>query len=177
MATRACVLHAGAAMWLSRQVQYALCGIFDLAYNGAGEPVHVRRIGERQRIPAAFLEQIFQRLRRAGLVAGKRGPGGGFVLTRPPSEIRLREVVEAIEGPIVGVGWPFGRESARSEASVPGGPDEASGPAVYRPDFLWDELAERFASVLDEIRVADVCREAVRRSVARDLPTRFDYEI
>lgn len=158
-------------MWLSRQVQYALCGIFDLAYNGAGEPVHVRRVGERQRIPKAFLEQIFQRLRRAGLVAGKRGPGGGFVLTRPPSEIRLREVVEAIDGPIVGVGLP--------DALPAGAPGDAgsAGAASHRPDFLWDELAGRFAGVLDEIRVADVCREAVRRAVVRDLPTRFDYEI
>lgn len=158
-------------MRLSRQVQYALCGIFDLAYNGAGEPVHVRRIGERQRIPRAFLEQIFQRLRRAGLVTGKRGPGGGFLLTRPPSEISLREVVEAIEGPIVGEGLPDGPEG------VEGGVAGEAGGAVHRPDFLWDELAERFAGLLDEICVADVCREAVRRSVVRDLPSRFDYEI
>jgi Rrf2 family protein len=158
-------------MRLSRQVQYALCGIFDLAYNGAGEPVHVRRIGERQRIPRAFLEQIFQRLRRAGLVTGKRGPGGGFLLTRPPSQISLRDVVEAIEGPIVGEGlpdWPEGEAGA--DAAGGGG-------AGHRPDFLWDDLADRFAGLLGEIRVADVCREAVRRSVARDLPTRFDYEI
>ena len=155
---------------LSRQVQYALCGIFDLAYNGAGEPVHVRRIGERQRIPRAFLEQIFQRLRRAGLVTGKRGPGGGFLLTRPPSQISLREVVEAIEGPIVGEALA---RLAREASGGAGG----DGGAVHRPDFLWDDLADRFAGLLGEIRVADVCREAVRRSVARDLPTRFDYEI
>lgn len=166
-------------MWLSRQVQYALCGIFDLAYNGAGEPVHVRRVGERQRIPKAFLEQIFQRLRRAGLVAGKRGPGGGFVLTRPPSEIRLREVVEAIDGPIVGVGLPDGLPDGPPNGK-PGGAaagGDSAGGVSHRPDFLWDELAGRFAGVLDEIRVADVCREAVRRAVVRDLPTRFDYEI
>ncbi|MFO0687671.1 MAG: Rrf2 family transcriptional regulator [Myxococcota bacterium] len=174
MATRGCVLHAAGAMRLSRQVQYALCGIFDLAYNGAGEPVHVRRIGERQRIPHAFLEQIFQRLRRAGLVTGKRGPGGGFLLTRPPSQISLRDVVEAIEGPIVGEGIPDPPGPADPAA---GDSAAEAGGALHRPDFLWDELAERFAGVLGEIRVADVCREAVRRSVARDLPTRFDYEI
>lgn len=156
-------------MRLSRQVQYALCGIFDLAYNGAGEPVHVRRVGERQQIPHAFLEQIFQRLRRAGLVRGKRGPGGGFLLTRPPSEISLREVVEAIEGPLVGGGG-----AGRSGEDALGAPRE---PSPHRPEFLWDELAGRFAAVLGEIRVADVCREAVRRSVVRDLPTRFDFEI
>jgi Rrf2 family iron-sulfur cluster assembly transcriptional regulator len=152
---------------LSRQVQYALCGIFDLAYNGAGEPVHVRRIGERQRIPHRFLEQIFQRLRKAGLVTGKRGPGGGFLLTRPPSQISLREVVEAVDGPIVGEAPP----------DVPGDASGAGQAATFRPDFLWDDLAMRMAGVLAEIRVADVCREAVRRSVVRDLESRFDYEI
>ncbi|MEZ4279273.1 MAG: Rrf2 family transcriptional regulator [Myxococcota bacterium] len=169
MATRGRVLHP-AAVHLSRRVQYALYGIFDLAYNGAGEPVHVRRIGERQRIPHRFLEQIFQRLRKAGLVTGKRGPGGGFVLTRPPGEIRLREVVEAVDGPIVGTPPPD-----REVAGAAGAPDPAAG--AHRPDFLWDELAERMAGVLDEIRIADVCREAVRRSVVRDLESRFDYEI
>jgi Rrf2 family iron-sulfur cluster assembly transcriptional regulator len=152
---------------LSRQVQYALCGIFDLAYNGAGEPVHVRRIGERQRIPHRFLEQIFQRLRKAGLVTGKRGPGGGFRLTRPPSQISLREVVEAVDGPIVGEAPPDAIGDAAGAGQA----------ATFRPDFLWDELATRMAGVLAEIRVADVCREAVRRSVVRDLESRFDYEI
>jgi Rrf2 family protein len=169
LATRGCVLHP-APVRLSRQVQYALCGIFDLAYNGAGEPVHVRRIGERQRIPHRFLEQIFQRLRRAGLVSGKRGPGGGFVLTRPPSEISLREVVEAVDGPIVGEAPPEA-ESGGEVAAI------GWAGASYRPDFLWDDLAARMAGVLGEIRVADVCREAVRRSVVRDLESRFDYEI
>lgn len=151
-------------MQLSRRVQYALYGMFDLAYNGAGEPVHVRRIGERQRIPEAFLEQIFQHLRRAGLVAGKRGPGGGFVLARPAAEISLREVIEALEGPI--------RAAAPPERE----PDEEGGGA-HRPDFLFEDLARRYAGLLSEIRLSDVCREAVRRSVVRDLPARFDYEI
>ena len=64
-------------MRLSRRARYALCAIFDLAYNGAGEPVRVQKIGERQAISYRFLEQIFQDLRRAELVAGRRGPGGG----------------------------------------------------------------------------------------------------
>ena len=58
-------------MRLSLQAQYAVCGVFDLAYNGGDEPVQVRVIGERQRIPSRYLEQIFQRLRRAKLVAGQ----------------------------------------------------------------------------------------------------------
>ena len=84
-------------MRLSLQVHYAICGIFDLAYNGQGELVQVRVIGERQGIPTRYLEQIFQRLRKADLIIGKRGPGGGYTLARPPAKITLCEVVEAVE--------------------------------------------------------------------------------
>ena len=150
------------AMRLSRQVQYALCGIFDLAYNGAGGPVRVQTIGMRQRIPHRFLEQIFQRLRKAGLVSGKRGPGGGYVLTRLPENISLREVVEAIEGPFA---------TADSE-------DADGWPASnHRPDFLWDDLSERMADMLSGIAISDVCREAALRSIVRELPDGLDYQI
>jgi Rrf2 family protein len=152
----------GHSMRLSRQVQYALCGIFDLAYNGAAGPVRVEVIGQRHRIPHRFLEQIFQRLRKAELVVGKRGPGGGYVLTRRPEEINLREVVEAIEGPLV-------MHSATSEGDWP--------PTNYRPDFLWETLAQRTAEMLSGIVVADICREAARRSIERDLPAGLDYQI
>ena len=67
-------------MRLSLQVRYAICGVFDLAYHAGDAPVQIRVIGERQAIPPRYLEQIFQRLRRARLVTSKRGPGGGYTL-------------------------------------------------------------------------------------------------
>src|SRR5215475_16210480 len=84
----------------SLQVQYAICGVFDLAYNGHGEPVQIRVISERQGIPARYLEQIFGRLRRNDIVTSKRGPGGGYTLARTANSITLREVLEAVEGPL-----------------------------------------------------------------------------
>jgi Rrf2 family protein len=149
-------------MHFSRRVQYALCGIFDLAYNGAGEPVRVQLIGQRQGIPHRFLEQIFQRLRKADLVTGKRGPGGGYVLTRSPEQISLLEVIEAVDG----------RLDERRTDELEKWPE-----SKHRPDFLWEDLGRRMADVLSEIVVADVCREAVRRSLARELPDGLDYQI
>lgn len=139
-------------MRFSIQAQYAICGLFDLAFNGQGAPVAVQAIGERQAIPARYLEQIFQRLRRAELVTGKRGPGGGYVLARPPTEITLRDVVEAVEGSAER--W-FALES------------EGSPPAPYRPAFLWPRLAAGFAGVLGAITLEDLCRDATRASVLR----------
>jgi Rrf2 family iron-sulfur cluster assembly transcriptional regulator len=141
---------------LALQVRYAICGVFDLAYNGQGEPVRIRQIAERQAIPARYLEQIFQRLRRAGLVTSKRGPGGGYLLARAPGEISLREVVEAVEGSL-----------ARGLAAGP-----ARGPArtPYRPDFLWPALAEGLAGLLGRITLESLCRDAARASVERAAP-------
>ena len=137
-------------MRLSLQAQYAVCGVFDLAYNGGDEPVQVRVIGDRQRIPSRYLEQIFQRLRRARIVQGKRGPGGGYTLARPPSEITLRDVIEAVEGPL-------DRLVAR----------DLSGDAPARPGFLWNQLADTVGSALSGIDFGTLCREASSRAIPR----------
>jgi Rrf2 family protein len=140
-------------MRLSHQVQYAICGVFDLAYNGHGEPVQIRVISERQAIPGRYLEQIFQRLRRAGLVTSKRGPGGGYTLSRSPARISLREVVEAVEGPVA--------DALRMK------PAPARKNPAYRPEFLWAQLADRFGGVLDETSLESLCSAAARANVER----------
>jgi Rrf2 family protein len=139
---------------LPRKAQYAICGVFDLAYNGQGEAVQIRAISARQAIPARYLEQIFQRLRRAGLVRSKRGPGGGYRLARAPEEISLREVVEAVEGPLRAGSAAGGRRAA----------------SAYRPDFFWPALAAGFAELLDATNLESLCREAARASVERAAP-------
>jgi Rrf2 family protein len=140
-------------MRLSQQAQYAICGMFDLAYNGESGPVQVRVIGERQRIPARYLEQIFQRLRRAGLVRGKRGPGGGYVLTREPAAITLADIVEAVEGPIA--------------ESLSEGPPPRDRKPGHRPNFLWPELGQRLEAALAGVSLAEVCRQAAAGAVRR----------
>jgi Rrf2 family transcriptional regulator, iron-sulfur cluster assembly transcription factor len=146
-------------MRFSQQAQYAICGMFDLAYNGESVPVQVRVIGERQRIPARYLEQIFQRLRRAELVRGKRGPGGGYVLTRPPAEITLRQIIEAVEGPLAD--------------GLAGGPPPRDRRPAHRPNFLWTELCERIEAALGEISLEQVCHRAAGAAVRRaDADTR-----
>lgn len=137
----------------SLQVQYAICGVFDLAYNAQGEPVQVRVISERQGMPTRYLEQIFQRLRRAGLVVSKRGPGGGYTLARPPAEIDLRQILEAVEGPLT-------LAAGHEEGGPP--PD-----GTHRPDFLWSGLSERLSEVLEETTLESLCRDAAAAHVPR----------
>jgi Rrf2 family protein len=150
-------------MRLSLQVQYAICGVFDLAYNGQGEPIQVRVVGDRQGIPARYLEQIFQRLRRAHLLRGKRGPGGGYLLARPASEITLRDIVEAVEGPL--------------DTVLGAGPPPRSRPIPCRPGFLWGALASRLGEALGETTLESVCREAARGGVERAHADSHSYVI
>jgi len=149
-------------MRFSHQVQYAICGVFDLAYNGDGSPVQVRVIGARQGIPMRYLEQIFQRLRKARLVSGKRGPGGGYVLVRPAAEISIRDIVEAVEGPLA--------EIAESSGTAPGA-------THHRPDFVWRQLADGFSGLLGEISIESLCREAARSGVIRSNAETLTYQI
>ena len=138
-------------MRFSLQVQYAICGVFDLAYNGHGEPVQIRVISERQGVPARYLEQIFGRLRRSEIVASKRGPGGGYTLARTAGTITLREVLEAVEGPL-----------DESFAMNDGG-----APNSHRPGFLWPALAARIGNALDATTIEHLCIEAARAEVPR----------
>lgn len=86
-------------MKISYRGDYALKTILDLAFH-YGELVHIEEIAERQDIPLKFLEQILLTLKNGGFVRSKRGPGGGYILTRPPAEITIGEVIRFIEGPI-----------------------------------------------------------------------------
>ena len=69
-------------MKLSNKGRYAVRALFDIAFYNDGRPTQVKDIAERQNIPPRFLEQIFQDLKRGGIVGSKRGPQGGYSLTR-----------------------------------------------------------------------------------------------
>jgi Rrf2 family iron-sulfur cluster assembly transcriptional regulator len=85
---------------LSSKGRYAVRALFDIAFYNEGRPTQVKDIADRQNIPPRFLEQIFQELKRAGIVGSKRGPQGGYLLAQGADAIRLGDVVRALEGPI-----------------------------------------------------------------------------
>jgi len=87
-------------MEISRRTDYGVRVILDLANLQDGERASTQEIAERQRIPAPFLAKIVSQLSTSGLLETYRGAGGGVVLARPPSEINLLDVIEALDGPI-----------------------------------------------------------------------------
>lgn len=144
-------------MRATQQLKYAIYGIFDLAYHAGDRPVPLQEIGARQGIPPRYLEQIFQRLRRAGLVRSKRGPGGGYLLALPPEDLRLADIVRAVQG---------------SWLVVASGDDSKDSPS-----FVWDLLRASVRQALAERSIADLCREAAKRGVARADAEPAMYEI
>lgn len=84
-------------MELNTKGRYAVMALADLAKHGDGSAVPLSAIADRQQLSLAYLEQIFQRLRRAGLVESARGRTGGYVLARPAAAIRVSEIMSAVE--------------------------------------------------------------------------------
>jgi Rrf2 family protein len=87
-------------MEISRRTDYGVRVILDLATMAENERASTQEIAARQNIPSPFLAKIISQLSLAGLVATYRGAGGGVALARPPAEISLLQVIEALEGPI-----------------------------------------------------------------------------
>lgn len=78
--------------------RYAVRAMLDLALHTGDSPVLIKDISEREDISKLYLKQILVPLRVAGLIRTVRGPNGGFILARPPSEIKLIEIVQSVEG-------------------------------------------------------------------------------
>jgi Rrf2 family transcriptional regulator, iron-sulfur cluster assembly transcription factor len=87
-------------MKMSTKGRYAVMAMIDIGQNGTERPVSLNEIADRQDISQEYLEQLFGRLRRAGLVASTRGPGGGYQLARPSAEIALSDVILAADEPL-----------------------------------------------------------------------------
>ena len=88
-------------MELTRKGEYAIRGIIYLAQQPPGKMALISEIAAAAGVPQTFLAKIFQSFSKLGFVNSYRGTGGGFTLARPASRITLRQVVEAVEGPIL----------------------------------------------------------------------------
>lgn len=145
-------------MRLSTRGRYAVMAMVELAAREARAeapvagarpaPVSLAEIAASQMLSLAYLEQLFGPMRRAGLVASARGPGGGYRLTRPADQITIAEVVEAVEDGIL---------IARGEEEAP---RMARGPTLT--DALWTELNEHVRLFLSGVTIADVLAGRVR---------------
>lgn len=87
-------------MRLSTKGEYASRAMLELSLNYEKRPLHIREISRAQDIPQRFLEQILLSLKRAGYLRSRKGPNGGYFLSRPPAEITVAEVIRVMDGPL-----------------------------------------------------------------------------
>ncbi len=158
-------------MKLSNKGRYGVRAIFDIAFHNQGKATQIKDIAERQAIPPRFLEQIFQDLKRAGLVSSKRGPRGGYQLARAAAEIRIGDIVRALEGPITLSASPNKGKSAKAGAE--GG--DATSRAVTEEAF--EELAEEISACFDAKTIEDLCERGEALGYRRRPPGRYVYVI
>src|SRR5690242_20334960 len=145
-------------MRLTSKTAYGVQAMFDLAFHGRDRAVQARETADRQGIPLRYLEQILQDLRRAGLVEGKRGPGGGYALARPAAEVRLSDVVAALDGPVEEMlSWEEPQDGKRKRAA-----DSADVPAL-----VWRELAGQVAGLFGGVSLQDLVARAETLGVTR----------
>lgn len=137
-------------MKLSTKGRYAVMAMADLASHGNGRPVTLAEIADRQEISLSYLEQLFGKLRRSGLVSSVRGPGGGYLLARPTSELRVSDIILAVDEPIKATrctpGSPLGCHSHRGRCLT---------------HDLWEELGNQIYLYLSAVTLADVCERRI----------------
>jgi len=137
-------------MKLSTKGRYAVMAMVDLAQYGRDDPITLADIAERQEISLSYLEQLFAKLRRGGLVRSVRGPGGGYLLAFPSDEIRISDIIHAVDEPIRATrcapGSTIGCISRRSRCLT---------------HDLWSELGHQIHLYLSSVTLDDVCRGRV----------------
>ena len=137
-------------MRLTTRGRYAVMALVDLAKQSEGRPVALSDVAERQEISLSYLEQLFAKLRRGGLVKSVRGPGGGYLLARPAAEMRISDIILAVDEPI------------RATRCLPGAPQGCTGkPTRCMTHDLWEELGHQIRLFLSQVTVADVVENRV----------------
>ncbi len=141
-------------MKLSTKGRYAMIALTDLAREGgvgeAGRLVALSEISERQDISLAYLEQLFVKLRRAEIVESVRGPGGGYRLARAPEQVRISEILAAVDETMDALTRGAGASGATTGSAAAG-----------LTDKLWEGLSAHVYVFLHQTRLSDVVGDAM----------------
>jgi Rrf2 family iron-sulfur cluster assembly transcriptional regulator len=140
----------GDAVKLSTKGRYAMVALCDLALQPPDRLVSLAELSKRQNISLPYLEQLFVKLRRSGLVASVRGPGGGYRLGRPASEIRVADVLEAVDETV---------SAMHTGAGASGGLSGTKAQSLT--NRLWEGLSAHVYVFLHQTRLSDVVQNGL----------------
>ncbi|MBI2969534.1 MAG: Fe-S cluster assembly transcriptional regulator IscR [Gammaproteobacteria bacterium] len=140
-------------MRLTTKGRYAVTAMLDLALHRDQGPVNLADISVRQGISLSYLEQLFARLRRHGLVASARGPGGGYLLGRGTAEISIANVIDAVDESV--------------DATRCGGQKNCQAHELCLTHDLWEELSQQITGFLSGVTLAELVERRTVRQVAQ----------
>jgi Rrf2 family iron-sulfur cluster assembly transcriptional regulator len=132
-------------MKLSTKGRYAMVALVDLVLHGSDRLVTLVEISERQDISLAYLEQLFVKLRRAGIVKSVRGPSGGYKLASVPDRVRISEILYAVDEGMNALSRGAGASGATIESK-----------AHQLTDQLWEQLSANVYVFLHQTRLSDI---------------------
>jgi Rrf2 family protein len=152
-------------MRLSTKSRYGLRALFDIAYNAGTQPAQIQDISRRQDISPRYLEQIFQGLKKNGILKSKRGPQGGYCLAKSPEEITVRAVIEATEGDTLLVDCTSKKK----------GECHFDGSCVTQT--VWEESNRQLNEFFESITLKTLCERGESLGIKREQDHRFMYFI
>lgn len=154
-------------MKISTRGRYGMYAMLDLAMHEGLGPVTAKEIAERQEISVTYLEQLLSKLKKAGLVKGVRGPGGGYQLKKASGDILIGDLIRSLEGPIAPV---FCLPNSLSKKRCPKTDVCACFP-------LWRNLAEKIENILDSATLSDLKKDALALQGSRKVDHDFVFNI
>lgn len=124
--------------------------MFELAKNYNKGPLTIREIAKRQGVSVSYLEQLMNRLRKSRLIKSRKGPGGGYIINKEPSEISVGMILNSLEGPVTITQCldPAAKSCKRVEGCV--------------ARLLWKSLGEKIEDFLDTISLSDLLKEETK---------------
>lgn len=146
-------------MRLTTKGRYAVTAMLDLAFHSQQTPVTLTDIATRQTISLSYLEQLFSRLRRADMVVGVRGPGGGYQLSKPPADINIADIIKAVDEQI--------------DSTQCGGEANCQNQKACLTHELWMGLSDQIYHYLSGISLGDL----LARKPIRDIAMRQEQDV
>ena len=158
-------------MRLSTKSRYGLRAMFDIAYNCGNMPAQIQDISRRQQISPRYLEQIFQNLKRAGILKSKRGPQGGYTLSRKPDEITVLEILNATEQDVLLTGCAgVTKKKSKRQAECP-----FEGKCVTQT--VWEEASNLINELFSGMTLQTLCQRGQDMGIKKEQDHRFMYYI
>ncbi len=158
-------------MRLSTKSRYGLRALFDIAYNSGDKPAQIQDISRRQQISPRYLEQIFQNLKRAGILKSKRGPQGGYCLSRKADEITILEILNATEQDVLLV------DCAGKSGKIRKRKTECPFEGNCITQSVWEEASTMLNGLFGGMTLQTLCQRGQEMGIKKEMDPRIMYYI